>query len=108
MTRADIQRRQEQEDEIEALISAEAQRQVQRRGAAAQAVRGAADEAQDLLAFMRVTGQFGQGPGATTGAAEEELFTRVKTSLGLQDDEEVAKVIEFYRQNPQLVDVGGE
>lgn len=106
LSAADLQQAAEQRDELEALIAAQARRQVQRRASFADFTRAAAGEVSDLLGDLRVTGQGGEGPEAET---EEESNTFEKYQAGFeaagitrQQAEELAR---FYEENPHLLEV---
>ena len=71
LSAADLQQAAEQEDELEALIAAQARRQVQRRASVADLSRAAAGEVSGLLGDLRVFGQGAEGPGSETDTFEK-------------------------------------
>jgi hypothetical protein len=98
---ADLARKREQEDELEALYAARAERQMDKRQAASDFLRQQADTTGDFFGFLRTTGQFGQGEDATTGAAREAQTSALAQRFGV-DATEASAMLDFVRQNPHL------
>ena len=100
---ADIRRAEEQQDELEALIAAQANRQLQRRAGAAGLVRTAGREAASLLGDLRLFGQGAAGPGTEAPSTFERYRAGFEAAnISAEQAEELAR---FYRDNPHLLRV---
>jgi hypothetical protein len=102
LSAADLQQAAEQEDELEALIAAQARRQVQRRASVADLSRAAAGEVSGLLGDLRVFGQGAEGPGSETDTFEQYQAGFEAAGISRAQAEELAR---FYEENPHLLEV---
>jgi hypothetical protein len=113
---ADLQKAAEEQDELEQLYAAEAQRQVQRRQAAADALSNIGDVAQAELLFARETAQGAQGQDAQTGAAAnrtaakesaEESREALQKAYLIEEyaltEEEYERMRKLFEENEDLV-----
>tara|TARA_R110000751_G_scaffold191833_2_gene297456 strand:- start:5096 stop:5776 length:681 start_codon:yes stop_codon:yes gene_type:complete len=101
---ADLAERASEEDEIEALIAAQAQRQIQKRTTRSDALSDVGDVAQQEMLFRRLSGQGSQGPGATTGAAAQarkEVTTEMLQTYGISE-EEAEDWADYFSDNAHL------
>ena len=103
ITEADLKKRAAQEDELEALIAAQARRQMQNRAAVADLARATGGEVSGLLGDLRMFGQGAEGPGAETNAVFEKYKAGFEAAgISPTQAEELAT---FYRENPHLLEV---
>lgn len=101
----DLERAEEQRDELEALIAAQANRQLQRRGSIAGLAQTAGQSASDLLLGLRMTGAGAAGPGAgDDDGAEFSRFREGFEAAGISPSQ-AQELAQFYRDNPHLLGV---